>query len=162
MLYIKYLDPIVYTTKFIPMKDIESMSPRIIEVVGFKADENDKSVYISNSTSGNSFKRVMCIPKDAIVETREILGEVADIGVKEISYIDTQITGDGIALTLKKLRNMPEPPVVNLCGFLVREDEENITLAMEKNVDGMFRTINIIPKRFILKSDQPTTSGDKS
>lgn len=148
MFYIKYLDPFAYTNKFIDVKAIEEMKPRSVEVVGFLVEKTDEAYFIANSTNGKTFKRIMNIPIEAIVEAREVID--TDIGIAEISYTDTQMTEIGMAFTLEKLRNLPKPPMISTCGFVVKEDNENVTLAMEKSTDGTYRTINAIPKKFVI------------
>jgi len=160
MIYIKYLDPIVYTGKFNTKEFIEAnYKPRVVEAVGFEVDETDEVLFIANNrmdvntASGkNTFKRVLCVSKKAITEREEIPNNVIeDIkrGIKRVRYVDTQMSGDGVTLTVEKLQDMPKPPVVNLCGFVVKENAENIYLAMERNTDGAYRTVDIIPNIFI-------------
>jgi hypothetical protein len=161
MFYIKYLDPIVWTGKFMKVSDIEELKPRAIEAVGFKIPEDENTLNIANNVVANfsvsgvpteSYKRVLFVPKSAVVESREATDEdISNMQLREITYIDAQQTSDGMALTQTKLKNMPKPPLIKLCGFLVKEDDDNLYLSMEKNIDGMHRTVNIIPKKFIIK-----------
>lgn len=149
MFYIKYLDSYVTNNKFLSVKEAAKKKPLIIEAVGYKIDEDGESISIANNTCGKTFRRVLRVPKKAILESSEVTNNAKGFELKEISYVDTQMTGEGVTLTLEKYVSMPKPPIVNLCGFLVVEDAENIYLAMERSSDTDFRIINIIPKKFI-------------
>lgn len=46
--------------------------------------------------------------------------------------------------------NLPEPPVVELCGFKAYEDKDTIWIAQERNEDGNFRTITAIPRKALI------------
>lgn len=153
MLYITYLDQIKITGKFQNSDQIKAVRPRVVKAVGYEVKKDDTGVFIASTINGSLFKDVLFIPKPAIIEVvsdaETLTGEEELI---EIEYVEAQ----GIEkIARDKLETFPKPPVVKLCGFKANEDEDLIYVAQEKNVDGAFRTIVAVPKKYIV----PAVSG---
>ena len=151
--YIKYLLPKTSMNTFLTTNDAEKLKPSIVEIVGYKVDENDEYIYISNDKNGIAFKRVVTIPKNAISESTEVAPSTKYTAgeIVEIHFIDTQMTSNNITMTLDKLKKAPKPPICSISGFIVSENEKDIIIAAEKDEDGKYKGINITPKKFIVE-----------
>lgn len=73
MIYIKYLDSVVYgDNEFTEDHDYKLV---VFEAVGFLIKEDEQAIYLSreiNSSHGNKRRGIIGIPKVAILERREI------------------------------------------------------------------------------------------
>lgn len=159
MIYIKYLDPNCNTNRFFKVEELKELKPTVIEAVGYMVNEDENYISIanvvtpSNTESGkDTFKRVMRIPKDSLIgDPREV--KESD-NTREVKLIDSHITNDGSEFTLKKYLSLPKASPAKIGGFVTFEDEENIILGMEKNSTGMYRTLNILPKKMLKKEEE--------
>lgn len=151
IIHFKFLDPVVYTNKFFTEKEISKLESRNIEAVGYKIHEDDFNFYFVNNTNGKDFKRVLCVNKNAVIESEEAFpttgGTVGEI--VELKYADTHQSQNGVVVTQSSLQNEPKPPSIQICGFLVFEDEKCIAVAVEKSQDKKYRTITVIPKKLV-------------
>lgn len=152
IIHFKFLDPVVYTNKFFSEKEARKLESRDIEAVGYKIHEDDFDYYFVNNTNGKDFKRVLCVNKNAVIQSDEVTAATGStVGeIVEISYLDTHQSQNGAVITQVSLHNEPKPLDIKICGFLIFEDEEKIALAVEKSQDGKYRTITVIPKKLIV------------
>jgi hypothetical protein len=149
--HIKFLDPVVHVNKFFSEKEIGKFESKNVEAVGYKIHEDETSFYFSNNATGKDFKRVLCVNKNAIVESQIVeaktTGQIGD--VVQVHYADTSQSATGVVITTTTLRST-KPSLTQTCGFLAFENEENIGIAVEKNQDGKYRTVTIIPKKLLV------------
>ena len=118
---------------------------RTIEVVGEVVYEDDKGTYLASVVNGSTFGKVLYIPKDCNTELYEF-GDTDRCDNGYCLFSEVQSIGYSRNYTVGELLEKGVPPKVEYYGFVVGEDSEKIVLATERNEDGEFRTINIIPK----------------
>lgn len=121
-------------------QELMEKSIRNIEVAGEVIYESDEAIYVASVVNGSTFGKVLYIPKDCSTEIFEF-DDTAYCLFKEVQSI-----GYSRNYSLEELLIRGAPPKVEYYGFLVGEDDEKIILATEKNADGEFRMINILPK----------------
>jgi hypothetical protein len=92
---------------------------------------------------GDKFRKILFIPKANIIQRDDAKAiEFAE----EISFTDTCLAFPTTNATLEKLKALGKPSNVLTVGFVVRDTKEDILLAMERNVDGGYRTYAVFPK----------------
>lgn len=141
---------------FLTESDAEKLKVATIELVGYKVDESDDYIHISNDKNGDTFKRVVTIPKSAITESKELAPSTKQVvgEIVEVHFIETQMTNNNVNMTLDKLKKVSKPPICSVTGFVVAENEKDIIIAAEKDDEGKYRGINIIPKKFKVEDNQ--------
>lgn len=138
---VKYLDQIRITDKFQTLEQIKAIKPRVVEAVGYLVKETDEGIYIASIIVGNIFRGVLYIPTKSIVERDD------NFTGAEIEYVEA-VGKD--KLDKASLENLTQPPTIKLCGFLTCETEELVYIAQEKNVDGNYRGIVTVPKKYLI------------
>ena len=153
MIYIKYKDPsIVKGNKFFSKQTIlEKYSSRIVETVGFKVNEDEKHIVICHqvTTSGTrkGYSGLMSIPKKMVLENSNCIGDE----FIQTEFLDAKYLTDYIDEKLIKNQFGLSDLKVKIGGFLVQKDEINTFIAMERNIEGKYRTISCIPNDLITK-----------
>ncbi len=146
-MYIKYLDQAKIVGKFQTIEQIVAVKPRVVEAVGYLIKEDDSGFFIAATINGPQYNNVLFIPKEAVVEVVKETAQNSNNNMfVEMEYIETQGMDK---ISKDKLETMPKPPIVKICGFLAVETEDTMYIAQEKNTDGAFRTITLIPKKYI-------------
>jgi hypothetical protein len=145
MIYIKYKDPKANTDNtFSSTKDLEKFVSGEIEAVGYLIQEDETGLYMAMQRNGEKYRKILYVPKPNIVPDSR--SEEPREDVMESVYSDVQLAFPTASATVEKLNALGKPDNIRVIGFVVRDTDEDILLAMERNMDGNFRTYTVLPK----------------
>jgi len=138
---IKFLDPIlVKSSKFTE----KLHKPKEIEVIGYPVKETKDYLFLAASIADGEYKVVYDIPKVNIVKKI-----TKDKNIYELKHTDMRVK-------YGRVRNFEshKPLEVRLCGFKMGENENTVWVASERNQEGKFRSVHVVPKGLIEEQDK--------